>query len=151
MNMNTFFQACVYLCFILIFFNLAIAFVNGMEIFEPVGEGSVLSGNNESGIFNATTDLSHTSDGSTIFGIDAMWAVVLTAGGLVTIAVAILIHSTVPIGLFLFSAVFWTSYMQTIGVVNSMSWIPGDFLIIGTVGVFFLFAAAVIGMLTGSG
>jgi len=93
-------------------------------------------------------------------GMEYVWGIVLTITGVMSVGAAILMHSATPIGAYIFSAVFWTSYNRCISVVN----IPmGDgsllfaaepmasFLVIITVGILFLWSAAIVGIFTGSG
>lgn len=128
---------------VLIVFTLAINFVNGLGIFETVETG-VDVGTNTSNTFDGFLQ------GGTISGIDAMWGVVLTVSGIVAVGAAILMHSAIPVGAYLFSGIFWTSYINSLGVLNNLH-IPAGFLLIGTVIMLFFWCAAVAGMFSGSG
>jgi len=149
--MKTFFQLCVWLSISLILFNLGFAVVNGMGIFTPV-EGGISAGDDASSTVSALTDVD--ADGKT--GMEAIWvmvagtSIIAAAGG---VALGLIFHSTVFVGISLFSTVFWASYVSTYILLETMfgQYGLGGFLIMATVGVSFLFIAAIIGMLSGSG
>lgn len=143
MNLNTFFQLCIYICIVVIVFTLAINFVNGIGVFEPVKSG-VPTGTDTNNTFGGFLQ------GGSISGMDAMWGVVLTVGGLIAVAGAIAMHSAIPVGAYIFSGIFWTSYMNALGVLGSF-FIPPEFQLIGTVMMFFFWCGAVAGMFSGSG
>lgn len=131
---------------LIIIFTLAINFVNGLNLFTDVNSG-VATGDKPGNIFSTISGFSG--------GIEYIWAALLTATGLGTLVVAKLTQSTNMIGVWLFSGVFWTSYNKCISVVSVSSsgtqWIAPEFLILFTAAVLFLWVAAIIGMLTGSG
>jgi hypothetical protein len=82
----------------------------------------------------------------------AIWLIVTSLTGIAVVALAALTHSVVPIGLHLFGTVFWTSYIRANSVLGIGSgYIPGEVFGVFFVGVTFIFIAAIIGMLTGSG
>ena len=143
---STFFQTCVYLCILIIIFTFAISFINSLNLFYDVETGVGTEGTSNN-IFETITGFSG--------GFEYIWISLLTATGLGALVVAKLTQSTNMIGVWLFSGVFWTSYSKCISVINisygSQQWIPAQFLIIFTVALLFLWAAAIIGMLTGSG
>ena len=80
-----------------------------------------------------------------------MWALVLTGAGAVGILVAWLTHSTAIIGVFIFSAAFWSSYVNTLGILNIGNFVDSNFILIGTTVMIMIFIGAVAGMLSGSG
>jgi len=147
MNLNTFFQVATYLCIILLLFTLAINFVNAMGIFPVDVKTGISTEGDTPNIFSDITGL----DG----GMEYIWITILSVSGIGTIVVAILMHSTTPVGVWLFSSVFWTSYIRMIDVVNVTGVFDTDpllsFLKIGTVAMLFLWVGAIIGMFTGSG
>lgn len=143
--MKTLYQTCVIICITMIFFTLTISFVDGLGIFDPVEEGFDTSGNS-SDIFNRTTNIETTEGG---FGMDALWLAVLGGGGIAAVVLAWATRSPIIIGVYVFSAVFWAAYLNSLSIVSSL--VPGEFLVIGTVGMFFAFAGAIAGMLSGSG
>ena len=133
----------------MIVFTLAINFVNGLNIFSTV-EAGVPVGTNTSNTFGGFLT------GGSISGMGAMWDIVLTTGGIIAVGVAILMRSAIPVGVYIYSGVFWTSYGHALKVVTGLgtssgSLIPGDFLLIGTVIMLFFWCGSVAGMFSGSG
>ena len=141
--MNTFFRTCVYLCFALLLFTLVFNMVDATNAFPT--EGTI--GPDISDEDSALSELTGLSDPN----MNAIWVAVTTLAGLGALALAWLTHSITPIGLWLFGEVFWTSWIRTQSVLNFGSYLPAEFILIFTVGMMFLFIAAIIGMLTGSG
>jgi len=139
---STFFQTTIYICILIIILTLTINFLNGLDLYTNVNTGISVSGpaNN---VFQVITGFSG--------GFEYIWLSLLTAAGLGALVVAKLTQSTNMIGVWLFSGVFWTSYNKCISVVNVSDWIPTEFILIFTVALLFLWAASIIGMLTGSG
>lgn len=147
-NLNTFFQVAVYICIALLLLTLAINFVNATGAFPiEVSTSVATEGQNTTNIFNDITGLTG--------GMEYIWLTVLSITGIGAIAVAVLMHSTTPIGVWLFSSVFWTSYGRMIGTINITGVFDVDpmasFLVMGTVSILFIWTAAIIGMFTGSG
>lgn len=144
---NTFFQTSIYICILIIILTMAINFINTLDLFLDVESGYAVSGKEPNNIFADITGFSG--------GFEFIWISLLTVAGLGALVVAKLTHSTNMIGVWLFSGVFWTSYNKCISVVNISSggeaWIAPEFLLMFTVALLFLWAAAIIGMLTGSG
>jgi len=138
LKVNTFFQMCIKICILLIILTLCINFISGLGVFFPYQTGIPTNASSE------TTFLSFT-DG---FSISTMWATVLTVLGIGAVVVAILMHSAVPVGAYLFSAIFWTSYGNALGVLDL---VPDQFRIIGTAVMLFLWGGAIAGMFSGSG
>lgn len=127
-----------------ILLNIGFGFIQGLGSFplaedETIGTGNVTNRN----VLTVLTGLSG--------GMEGMWALFLVAGAAASVFLAWATHSVVPIGIYLFSEVFWTSWIRTHGILNFGGYIPADFLLLITIGMIFLFIAAVIGMLTGSG
>ena len=140
--MSTFFKIAVYLSFVMIVFNLSIAFVGTLGAF-PVedipGTGTV----SEDSALTTFTGLTG--------GMEGVWLMVTTITGLGAVLLAIAVKSFIPVGVHLFSVVFWTAYIKSNSILSVGGYIPGDFLVIFLIGMIFLFIAAIIGMLTGSG
>ena len=129
----------------MILFNLAVAFVDGMDIFDASGAGTGEI---------AGEDVINTTSQGQFTDMSNIWSLAFTgilAGGGISILLAWATHSTTPIGIYIFSAVFWTSYLSTFSIFATGGYIPADFLNMFHVGSILLFTAAVIGMLTGSG
>jgi len=139
---NTFFQTSIYLCFVIIVFCTAIAFVNALDLYTDVETGPFIADTPDN-VFSSISGFEG--------GMELVWVALVTAGGIGALVVAKVTSSTNMIGVWLFSSIFWTSYHSCITVVDINNWIPGDFLLMFTVAFLFLWAAAIIGMLTGSG
>jgi len=155
---ESFFQLCIIFSILVIIFTLSINFVNALGVF---GDTTVDTGydTNVGDITDAEYETSNT-----VFqkflpglpnGVADIWGTVMTAGGIASIAVAILMHSAIPVGVYIFFTVFWTSYIRCIGVININGIFTSaplsGFLIIITVGMIILFMGALAGMFSGSG
>lgn len=151
-ELNTFLQICIYISIALIVFTLCVNFVSAMNVFQTTVSTGVVTEGSSNNIFSDITNL----DG----GMEYVWGIVLTITGVLSVGAAILMHSPIPIGAYLFSAVFWTSYTRCITVLN----IPISegatlfstepltlFLSIITVAILFVWGAAIVGIFTGSG
>jgi hypothetical protein len=142
MRLTSFFQVCVYFCLFLLIFTLSVNFVTGLQLFIDVETGPDLSGETTAeGVFSRIVD-------NDMF---AIWAMVTSLSGLAAGVLAVLTRSVSILGVYLFSVTFWTSYTLFVSTVNINSWIPLEFMLIFTVALLFIWVAAIIGMLTGSG
>jgi len=147
MKINTFFQLCIYICIVLIVFNLAINFVNATGIFYTVESGVPVGVNATETFGNETTGF---LEGGSITGMEAIWDIGISLGFVGVVLLATAIHSAIPIGVYIFSAIFWVSYHNALGVLTDL-YIPAEFLLIGTVMMLFFWCGAVAGMFSGSG
>lgn len=141
--MNTFFRLAVYFTFAMLFATLVGNLLFTTGAFETV---HVAPGHQDINETNALSKLTGLSG-----GMEGIWLLVTTIAGVTAVGISILVHSVVPIGIYVFGEVFWTSYIKLSGVLSFGSFLPSDMLIIIGVGMVFLFIAAIIGMLTGSG
>ena len=155
MNLGTFYQTSAYLCMCLIAFNLAFAFMVGLGVFgSPATGGIQLSGDTDSD-FSNITELEATNDEGAYTGMNALWVIV--GGSAVGVVGGLLLgfvtHSSVFVGVGLFSGVFWSSYLNSLVILQNMNILVSlaGFMLIGTILMVFMFAGAVIGMLSGSG
>lgn len=140
----TFFKTAIYICFILLIFTLLLNFIDSTGGFNTDLDVGTDIGS-EDDVLNQLTGLDS--------GMSTVWAVAVGAGGLIAVGLSFLTHSIVPVGIHLFSTVFWTSYTRLLSVVSGIS-VFNDiegFVLIFSVCVVFLFIAAVVGILTGSG
>ena len=156
MNLNTFFQLAVYICIVLLLFTLAVNFVNATGAFPiTVDSGIETEGRDSPGLFENITGLAPGEIPGFPGGMDFIWAAMLSVTGIAAVAVAVLMHNTTPLGIWLFSSVFWVSYQGMYDVVNITGIFDtnpmASFFILGTVTIFFIWVAAIIGMFTGSG
>lgn len=155
---ESFFQLCIIFSILVIIFTLSINFVSALGVF---GDTTIDTGY-DTVISDVGDDTYETSD--SIFkqilpglpnGVSDIWGTVMTAGGIISIGVAILMHSAIPIGVYIFFTVFWSSYIRCIGIINVdgiFTTAPlSGFLVIITVGMIILFMGALAGMFSGSG
>ncbi len=81
----------------------------------------------------------------------SLWALAIGVGAIGAIALVFISKQISPIGIYIFSTVFWTSWLKMNSVININGVMPVELMVIFTVAALFLFIAAIIGMLTGSG
>ena len=142
--MNSFFRVCIYVCIFMVMFNVGWSFVRGLGVFA--GEGMSSQGITDEGTNSLFTTFTGFND-----GLIGMFTVATAAGLGGSILIGWLTGSAAPIGVYLFGMLFWTSYNGSLSVISMNSWLPGDFILIVTIGMAMVFAAAVIGLLTGGG
>jgi len=142
--MNTLFRICFNITLAMIIFNLALAFVDSTGAFpaHPSYTPDVTAG-------NALSKFTTLAPGNQ--NMDALFKSLLGLGLLGAIAIAALLHSVAPIGVYLFGAVFWAAFIKTSFLFNQGGFFPPEVIVIFTVGMIFLFIGAIAGMLTGSG
>ena len=141
--MNTFFRICIFITLGLIIFSLAINFVEGLNIFPVSGSPH----SNVTGVDNALTVLTKLEDPT----MQDLFILVTSVTALLAVGLSYLTASITPLGIFIFGEVFWTAWIRSQVILSYGGFIPGDFLLLFTVGALFVFIAAIIGMLTGSG
>jgi len=139
--MNTFFRICVFICFSLIIFNFVFALIDGLGAFPYESSASVYD---ESDIIGQITGLTDPN-------MNAIWLGVTTLSFLGVVVLAAATHSVIPIGLHLFGTIFWTSWIHTQSIFSDVGYLSSDLIAVFTIGVMFVFIAAIIGILTGSG
>jgi len=139
---GTFFRASVIIAITLLVFTLSANYILGTGAFP-------ISGDAGKDIDDTGALLGETSTLSTP-NMDYLWGIII--GGIAAgIIAGALTHSVVPVGIFVYSSVFWASFIRTHSLLSWGGFIPGNFLSIFTIVIVFVFIAAVIGMLTGSG
>lgn len=141
--MNSFFRICVWFILLMLTFSLIANFVSGLGIFPNVATVGV-DIDSDSGALSTLTNLASPNMSSIFLGVTGV--TFLFAVGLSTLT-----RSITPIGLHLFGVIFWASWINMIHIFSTGGYIPSDLILVGTVGVMFVFIAAIIGMLTGSG
>lgn len=141
--MNSFYQISIIITFIMFVFGLTASFVASTGAF-PFAEDMGISIDSDSGWLTKFTGLTDPSMGAIFLGVTGL--TFLAAVGL-----AVATRSVVPIGLHLFGLVFWSSWTKTNVILSHGEYIPGELLVIFTVAVMFVFVAAIVGILTGSG
>lgn len=151
-DLSTFFQICIYITIVTIIFTLSISFVGGLGVFPTNTQSGVNVGDDPAGAFEDMTTL---TDGQGNYGSDALWNIV--AGSILGLGAGIVLgwafHSTALLGVSIFSGIFWSSYISAFSTITSMGFLVGleSFILVGSVGMLFIFAGAVAGMLSGSG
>jgi len=143
--MKSMYQMCFYFCLILVLVNLGWGFLRGIDGMwtASASDQNVLDGTNDQGLIHELTGLDS--------GGTNLWLMITSVGAAAAVAFSWMVHSLTPLGLYLFGVAFWTSYNGTLTIINMNGWIPGDFVLIVTVTMAFLFIGAIIGMITGSG
>ena len=141
--MNTFFRICVYFCIALMVFTLLLNFVAATGAFSYTPDDAGKEITDTGTVLEDVTALEEPN-------MDYLW--LLVVGGIgAGLVVGALTHSVVPAGIFVFGSIFWASFINVHGILSIGGFIPTDLLTIFTVGVVFIFIAAIVGMLTGSG
>ena len=143
--MKSMYQLSFYICILLILMNLGWGFLRGAEGLwtASASDQNLIEGDDDGSILQELTGLDSASTD--------LWVMITTIGGAAALAFSWMVHSLTPLGIYLFGVAFWTSYNGTVTILSMNNWIPGDFLLLGTVGMIFLFMGAIIGMITGSG
>lgn len=142
--MNTFFRISVMFILLMLTFSLVANFVSFLGVFPNVGGVGPSGINNAEDALVAFTGLSDPTMMAIFLG-----ATTLAFIGAITLAA--LTHSIAPIGIHIFGTVFWASWINMLSIFSYGGYVPGEFLLIFTAGVMFVFIAAIVGMLTGSG
>lgn len=138
---DTFFGAAIVMCILLIAFSLCITLILSLGAFPVNPEvGFDTSGD--------TNDLFFALSGFTGGAAD-LWALVITFGFGAAAVFAWAVKSAVPVGIYLFSAIYWTSFNKAIMTVQVIQGLPFELLIIFEVIALFIFIAGIIGLLTG--
>jgi len=140
---NTFFQICVNICLCLVILTLSINFVVELNIF-PVDMGSGLTPSD-------TTNETMENITGRIGGVQNIWLMVYTGAGIGGLVIAWITRSTTVLGVYIFGAVFWISYIRCLSILNLGQYLPVGFIMIGTTAMGFVFIGAIAGMLSGSG
>ena len=128
----SFFRTATYLSLGVILFSFSIIFISSLDVFptEAVG-GSAITGLDPN--------------------LDWVWGTIVSFGSLLTLVICYVLRSAVPLGIYLFGAVYWTSWIHAQAIFSTGGYIPGGFILLFTIGVGFVFVASIIGMLSGSG
>jgi len=121
---------------------MAVSVVSSWNLFIAVEAGPAASGASDN-VLSLLTGFSG--------GMEYIWTLVLTVGGISSIVAAKFMQNSSIIGVWLLSSVMWTSYNKCIASININDWIPGSFLGLFTTALLFIWAAAIIGMMSNSG
>jgi len=144
MGLNSFFRVCIWFCLALIVFTLVINLTEITEAFGPEEHYGVQDVNAD----NALSQLTKLDDPN----MNAVFVLCSGIGAASAIGLAILTHSFTPVGIYLFGQIFWTSFIRAWSVMGlSGGYVSAEVTGIFFIGAIFIFLAAVIGMITGSG
>ena len=156
MNLSTFYQTSIYICLCVIAVNLSFAFITGLGVFGTTAYEGMEIGDTTAEIVEDYTGLNATTEGGNEYtGMDALWVIAAGSaiGGIAGFFLSWATKTSVFMAIGLFSGVFWSSYLNSLSVINAGGYLDSilGFILIGTVLMVFVFAGAVIGMLGGSG
>ena len=145
--MNTFNSFCIAACIFMIFISMSIGFINLSGAFPT----NMATNPNTKNITNMTNAVA----GEPMkFDMGTIWLVGTGASIGIAVVVGILMKSTNLLGVFLFGSIFWSSWLNIIGVAYTGGFLSnqGGVALLGmiTVGMTFMFIGAIIGMLSGS-
>jgi hypothetical protein len=147
MEMNNFFGICVIFTVSLMVFCLCVNVFVGFQIFGNAGVfGPDISGNSSQMFTNFTKN----PDFPVGMTMGMIWGLVLTSAAAVGLVLAWIMQDASILGVFIFSGVFWSSFINAMVILGAMAFIPVVLIGLFTVPVLFIFVAAVIGMLSGS-
>ena len=145
--MKTFFETCIYICICLIVFTLAVNFIHTTLAFPATGNIGQQTSDTSTAL-SAFTGLDNTY-------MNSIWGIATGVGAIAAIGLAWITHSISPVGIYLYSLVFWTSYIRAWAIISYGHFFEATegiaFILIFTVAIMFIFIASIIGMLTGSG
>jgi len=124
----------------MIIFTLCFNFISALNILQT----------------STTTNIDLTTSANNIFsqisgfsgGIEYVWVSILTIAGISSFILAKILNSVSIIGVYLLSAVFWTSFNRCLAFININNFIPSELLTIIIVPLLFIWVAAIIGMFT---
>ena len=139
MEMQSLYQVCIYFTIGLMVFTIAVNVMTGMDIFGNIEPTIGAEGNDTDSYFHGFTGRD----------IPWFWATVIGIEVLVLIPLAYFTQSTSAIGVYIFGAVFWTSYAHALTVITNSGYVPLFILPLFTVPLAFIFIGAVIGMFAG--
>ena len=146
MNLSNLYQICIFFTVGLMVFTLSINFVGAMDIFGTNPDlGPSVEGNSS----EIEKNFTKTAEKSGGFGIDLIWALIISTEVIGGLGLAWATQSTSVIGVYIFGAVFWTSYINAMSIISAVGFLPIGFLVLFTVPMIFIFIGAVIGMLSG--
>ena len=146
MQLSNLFQTCLYFTILLMAFTLCINFATGLGVF---GEITPTWGHNIGNTTN-TTIQNFTKSEKYNQGIDmnTIWGLVIGGGIIGAVAVAWLLQDATFVGIYIFSFVFWASFINCWGILFAVG-LPASILTLFSVPIIFIFIGAIVGMLSG--
>jgi len=133
------FKTAIYITFALLFFSLSINFVLSTNAFPVQMQTEQYNTKN---VLQKLTLLKEPSM-AYVFGIASTLSLVAS------LAVCAITRTIVPLGIYVFGQVFWTSWIRMQNILSLGGYIPTSFLTMISIGAIFVFIAAIIGILTG--
>lgn len=146
MELNNLYQICIFFAISLVVFNLAISLVSGLQIFGNADVTSVEPGVDSSDTMGDMTKGPDYPDGMVV---GTIWGVIFGGATVAGVVMAYALQDASILGVFIFSGVFWSSYINSMVVITSMAFIPVALVGLFTVPILFIFVGAAIGMLSG--
>jgi hypothetical protein len=146
MEMSNFYQICIYITLSLMVFSLCVNVVVGFEIFGSVGEMGMSSGNTTNETMANFTISPDYPSGMTM---GAIWGIVLSGSTIAGVFLAWVTQDASILGVFIFSGVFWSSFINVMVIITALNVVPLLLLGLFTLPIIFVFVGAVIGMLSG--
>jgi len=142
---NTLFRLALYITIILMLFNLGWGLLRSLDgtVFAESSDQSAINASTDMGVMQQLTGISPSEQN--------IWGFILTIGAAASLLFSWMVHSLVPTAMYLFGVGFWGSYNATLSAVNIGGYIPGEFMLLVTAAMGFLFLGAMIGLMTGNG
>ena len=146
MRLGSLFQVAFFFVVAIMVFTLCVNFVDGLGVFSSEGtpiyiDKGLEAEGNASDVFASITGL----DG----GMQYVWGLGITLAALGSVALAWATGQTTPIGVYIFSAVFWTSWIRCFSIFETI--VPTELTMIAHIIMLFIFAGAIAGVLSGGG
>ena len=141
MEMQSFYQVCIFFTVGLMVFTMSVNVMTGMDIFgniEPTG--GMVTGNDTNSSFEAFTGYGMNTE---------LWILVLGGAVLLAVPIAIFTQSLSIVGVYIFGVFFWGSFFNALAIISIGSFMPIFLIPLFIVPVAFIFIGAVIGMLSG--
>lgn len=155
--MNTFTSFCIGACIFMCFVGMAGTLVNVIGSFpSSVDTGAAIHGDGTGGSIFSNLSSNITSATNDPFPFDNMWLIGtgVAVGGAAAIGLSILTGTTTFIGIWLFGSVFWSGWLNLVGVITTGGYFnnAAGAVIIGmlSIGMMIMFVGAIIGMFGGS-
>jgi len=152
---ETFFQICVYFTVILLAVTLCINAISAMDLYGETGH--VSSGVDDAnynetelffGLIRTTEQGGKIENEITEIG---MWGIISAGIGVIGVLTVWVTGSTALLAGWIFSAFFWSSWLNLMAMINVGGWIPAPLLFVATALMIPIFIGAVIGLFSGSG
>ena len=143
-----FFRLCIYICLSLIAFTLVINFIDSTSAFDTKVDSGIQV-TDEQGSMNIISVFTNTEDDT----MNSVWLLAVGSTLVGAVGLAFLTRSIVPVGIHLFSTIFWTSYIRAMSVIYAGGFVDNvsGLILVFTVVILFIFIAAIVGILTGGG